>query len=119
VTERQLIDRFLKQAWRHDIEHDEVRREVSLHLPANGTIGAVFDRIQADLILENKTKAWVCEAKVVMDPGSIGQALVAAEIYRELLGRRKEVIPVVIAGQAKNVLKWVAQRLKVRVIEVA
>jgi hypothetical protein len=117
LTERYLVDKFLRQAWRYDIDYDEARREVPLHL-GYSTASATFDRIQADIILENKAKAWVCEAKVVMNPGAIGQALVAAEIYRELTERKKEIIPVVITSQAKRVLVWAAQRLKVRVIEV-
>lgn len=118
MTERQLIDNFMKRAWRYDINYDTVRREVPLTI-GSGPEDICFNRIQADLILENKNKAWVCEAKVVMNPEAIGQALVASELYRELTQRRKEVIPVVITEQAKEVLKWAAARLKVRVIELS
>ena len=114
MTERQLIDKFIRSAWRHDVFHDTERREVPLTV--NGDL--VFNRVQADLILENKSKAWVCEAKVVMNPQAIGQVLVAAEVYREMTERKKEIVPVVITHQAKGVLKWAAERLKIRVIEI-
>lgn len=114
MTERQLIDKFIKSAWRHDVFYDTERREVPLTVDGD----LVFNRVQADLILENKSKAWVCEAKVVMNPEAIGQVLVAAEVYREMTARRKEIVPVIVTHQAKGVLKWAAERLRIRVIEI-
>lgn len=118
--EDRLIEIFLEDG-HPKISWVRYEREVHLYLPKGEILEdakeRVFDAIYCDLVLWGKHKAYVCEAKWVLNRAVIGDVLTALTVFKEL-HPDLEVQGVVIYREGKPILEWVCSKLGIEPIKV-
>ncbi len=112
--EKLLVSRFLALP-QDRFPYVRFKRELNLSLRPGPE--SVFDRIQCDLVLFGKKRAYVCEAKDELDRAVFGDVFTALAVFRELYPGY-EATPVIIYRKGKPILEWCAKKLGVELFQV-